>query len=1145
MKKKRFVALLKSTMRVTIAQAILSIMFTCAVLASDVEAQILDKDVSVSFDNTEVKHILRHLQKQAQVKFVYSPTAIQINRRISIHLSHKKLGEVLDEMLPPLGIHYEVKDDHIVLFKKADKNANGSNGQTSIPETDDVMQRTVTGKVTDENNEGLPGVSVIIKGTNIGSTTDAAGDFSLVVPTEHENGIMVFSFVGYQSREIGLQARTNINVQLQPDINALQEVVVVGFGEQRKISLVGAHSTVDVTQLKQPVANMGTMLAGRLAGIVQVQRNGNPGQDNADIWIRGLSTWPGQGARPLVLVDGVERSLDNIDPQDIESFSIMKDASATAVYGVRGANGVILIKTRSGRAGKTELDFNYNQGVTSFTRIPEMADGPTYMKLANEALTTRGNAPKFSQEQIDRTASGEDPFVYPDVNWMKEVFNPSAANRRVNVNATGGGDKAVYYVSLAYYNEEGFLKTDGIEQYNATTKFTRYNFTSNLTLDITPTTKLDLGVQGYVSNANYPGIDAGDAFQQAMWVTPIDFPVMYPGGLVPGRNPNGDQRNPYADVTQRGYRNQFRNQTYSNARLTQKLDFLVKGLSFTSMFSFDAWNSHDINRIKRKDTWFVDVNNPRNADGTLNLFRTYSSPQVTLGYSRGVGGNRRFYTESSLNYNTTIGKHYVTGMMLFNQNDYTNSSPFPDNFTNSIPFRNRGIAGRATYSYSDKYFAEFNFGYTGSENFAPNKRYGFFPAYGVGWIASDEAFFAPARDVIQFLKFRFSDGLVGSGTISANPSNLRRFGYLTFVSEGRPGYLYGKPGNLLARSGIEITDYGTDVTWSTSRKTNLGIEIRTLRETVSLNVDLWKEHRTGIFLQRGSVPDIVGLSSVPWANLGTVDNKGIDVNLEVYEIKPGPNVQLTMRGNFNYNRDEIIENDQPPQAHPWLDARGSNVLAYWGYIAEGLFESDAEVASHAVQPFGDVRAGDIKYRDMNEDGTIDAKDIVQIGIGDVPRVTFGAGFNFTWKNLGFGAFFQGVRQADRMISGLGIWPFIGDGGTGNVYSIATDRWTEENPDPGAFYPRLSYGSGNINNYQSSSWWVKDISFTRLKTAEISYSVPSHLIQKLRMSQARIYAMGVNLLTFSKFKLWDPELNTSNGTRYPLVKTVSVGVNVTF
>lgn len=1152
MKKKPIVAFLKTTMKISFIQIILAIAFTCVSFAHVVKAQVLNKELTLSMAYEDIGTVLRKIQKEANVKFVYSPSAIQVDRRVSVEASNKSLREILDEILTPNKIEYKVVNDRIILFRREEKEP------LKAPEEEEMVMLmneapdfSISGRVLDEFGEGMPGVSVVLKGTTIGTTTNVAGDFTLGIPDDRSSGTLVFSFVGYLSSELAISGQTALNVQMKPDITALGEVVVVGYGEQRKKSVVGANSSVNVSELRQPVANIGTMLAGRVAGIVQVQRSGEPGRDEANIWIRGLSSWPQYGgSSPLILVDGVERSLNNIDPQDVESFNVLKDASATAVYGMRGANGVILITTKKGTPGKTTIDLNYQQGVTSFTKIPKLADGPTFMTLTNEALTNHGDAPKYSQEQIDRTVSGEDPMVYPNVDWFDAVFNKQAANRRVNLNATGGSEKARYYVSAAYYNEQGFFKSAGLEQYNSTTKFTRYNFTSNINLDLTKTTVLDLGIQGYISNVNYPGEASEDVFGQIMLTSPVAYPVMYPNGVVPGQEVNGDFRNPYADITQRGYRNQFRNQVYSNSRLTQELDFILPGLRFTTLYSFDAWNAYDIDRKKRKNTYFVDPNQPRNPDGTLNLLLTYASNDAALGYDKSAEGNRRYYSESAFNYNRTFGRHTVTGMVLYNQTDYTKiekitaKSPSQevkdeDNFTNSIPYRNRGLAGRFTYGFSDRYFAEVNFGYNGSENFAPDRRYGFFPSFGVGWIVSEENFFKPLTNAVQYFKVRFSDGIVGIA------GGGRRFGYITILdNQDRPGYEYGMPGSTTGYGGIEIKDYAVNVGWATSHKSNLGIEIKTLRERLSLTVDLWKERREDVFLPRGAVADVVGLYNDPWGNLGIIKNKGIDVALEGRNITVGQ-VSIMMRGNFNYNRDEVVENDKPYQPYPWLETRGQNVLSYWGYQAEGLFADQEDIDNHAKQNWGEVLPGDIKYKDMNQDGVIDNLDKIKIGIGDVPRITYGVGFNVFWKHFDLGAFFQGTSQADRLLKDRGILPFSGGSGAGNVYAIATDRWTEENPNPNATYPRLSYGTEYGNNTQESSWWVRDVSFLRLKTAEIGYTFPATMFQAIGVTNARMYVMGVNLLTFSKFDLWDPELNTNNGSKYPNVRTISAGLNVSF
>lgn len=1088
------------------------------------KAEIKAQTVSLNLRNATLSELFRELKKQTGYDFFYVSSDLDRTKRVSIHVKDVSIEEALKIGIADQPLAFEISDKTIYIKRSA----------TSKRTT--VRQEIITGIITDSLGVPIPSVSVRVKGSATqGTNTDVNGRFSLQAPL---GTTLIFSNVGYESQEFTVSEEGDLKIILQSLATALDEIVVVGFGQQRKISNVGAQSTIKPTELKQPVANITTLLAGRMAGVIGVQRSGEPGRNGADIWIRGISTFGGNDARPLILVDGVERSINNIDPEDIESFTILKDASGTAVYGVRGANGVVLVKTKTGKIGKPQVYFDYNEGVNTFTAIPEMLNGIDYMNLANEARTNRNQSPIYSQEYIDNTRNNTDPLLYPNVNWMDEIFERYGRNRRANLNVSGGVDNAQYYVSLNYYNETGLLKTDGLENYNSDLTFTRYNFTSNLNLNITPTTKIDLGIQGYLSNGNYPGENSWDIFGSAMDVSPVEYPVMYPGGFIPGKSANGGFRNPYADLTRRGYRNENRNQLYTNLRATQNLDFLTSGLSATAMFSFDTYNEHIIARRKREPTWFVDMTNPYREDGSLNLIQTFTpGGGAYLGYDRSNGGSRQFYVEGAINYDRSFDKHRVSGLGLFYSNDYNNA--FAGDFTSSIPERYLGFAGRATYSYDERYFLEANFGYNGSELFAPANRFGFFPAFGLGWVVSNEQFFEPLTDVISFLKFRYSDGMTGIGRIDQG----RRFAYLDILSDNAPGYTFGR--NFNHNSGFQINDFGVDIRWAESRKQNLGIELNAFNNQFQLIVDLFKEHRTGIFLQRQTVVDYIGIINRPWGNLGAVDNRGIDANLQ-YNAQIG-DVRLELRGNLTFNQDKLLEDDRPPQPYPWMDRRGHNILSIWGYQAEKLFDSEEEIANSAVP--GDrsrVMPGDIKYVDMNGDGLINDYDMVRIGRGDVPATVWGAGFNISYRGFNVGALFQGQHNADRLLGGSAILPFNGGGGLSNAYSIATDRWTAENPRQDVFYPRLAYGEAeNFNNTQPSSWYIRDMSFIRLKSADISYSLSSALLDYIRVRSATVYLQGINLLTFSDFKLWDPELNTNNGTSYPNVRTMVLGVNFRF
>lgn len=1000
---------------------------------------------------------------------------------------------------------------------------------------------TVTGTVKDYDGNLLLGASIEEKNTNNATITDFDGKFSIKVLSK--KSILVISYVGLKTLEITVGEKTEINATLENDPQSLDEVVIVGYGTQKRISVVGAQSTIKPAELKQPVANITTMLAGRVAGLTGVQRDGLPGYDGADIWIRGISSFG--TSSPLVLVDGVERSMDNINPNDIASFSILKDASATAIYGIRGANGVILIETKKGTIGKPEVTVDYNEGYTFFTKIPELANGETYMKLANEALTTRGQLPRYSEEYIQNTIDKVDPFLYPDVDWIDAVFNDVGKNRQGFINVSGGAEDAVYYVSVGYYDETGLFVTDGLEDYESSTRFKRYNFTSNLTIDITKTTKAHVGVQGYISDGTYPGAGVGSVFGAAMEAPPVVYPILYPGGFVPGRSSNGGLRNPYADVARRGYENQIKNNLNSNLRLTQQLSFLTEGLSWTGMFAFDAYNEQFITRNKRETTYFVDENFPYTENGELLLNETYLG-QDYLGYSRSNGGNRRFYIETSFNYSHDFDKHSVSGLLLYNQTDYVNA--FAGDFIASIPFRNRGIAGRGTYSYDDRYFFEVNAGYNGSENFAPSNRYGFFPSVAFGWIASNEKFFEPISDVVSYLKIRYSDGLVG------DQSGAGRFAYLDKVSQsGSYGYTFGE--NATGQDGIRETYYGVDVSWVESRKQDLGIEMNLFNNKLNIIFDVFKERTEGAFLNRRDLPNYLGLTGDPFGNLGIVENKGFDGSINY--SKSFGELNLAFRGTFSYNRNKILKNGDPKQLYDWQDRFGTPLLAIYGLEALGLYSIDDDTNNDGfITPddgdfpvqFGQIMPGDIRYKDLNEDGKIDSYDRKEIGQGDVPALTYGFGVTAQYKGFDMSLFFQGQNEADRIINGGGIRPFDGGGGTTNLYAIAEDRWTPENDNSNVFYPRLSFGDtgiGQNNNSQTSTWWLKDIDFIRLKTAEIGYTLPEKFSNNFGIGNTRVYLRGTNLFTISNFDLWDPELNTGNGATYPNISVISLGFNILF
>ena len=1106
------------------------------------------KTLSVSMSNSTLREVLKTIEKSSQFVFFYLDDAVNLERKVSIDSKNKNIEEILSELFEGTSCTYRISDRQIFISGKA-------------PASTEQQQnkRKISGRVTDIKGEPLIGVNVTVDGDANGSITNMDGLYEIFVTKK--SVVLKFTYIGFKTSEIRTNASTNIyDVTLEEQVNELEETVIVGYGTQRKISNIGAQSSMKMEDIKTPSASLTTTLAGRLAGVVAVQRTGEPGKDAADIWIRGIST-PNTSS-PLVLVDGVERSFNDIDPEDIESLTTLKDASATAVYGVRGANGVILIKTKPGKVGKPTVSADYYESFTRFTKMVDLADGITYMNAANEAMRNDGIATKYTEDQIRNTIAGKDPYLYPNVDWLKEIFNDWGHNRRVNVNVRGGSEKVAYYASVSYFNETGMTVTDkNIDTYDSKMKYSRYNFTTNLNIDVTPTTKVEIGAQGYLGEGNYPAISSADLYNAAMSISPVEYPKMFfvnGEAYVPGTSTNNNFNNPYSQATRRGYDNLTKNQIYSNLRVTQNLDMLTKGLKLTAMYAFDVYNEIHVHQDRAESTYnFLDTSVPYDMNGQPILQRIYEGSNV-LSYKQETSGNKKTYLEASLNYDRTFNDdHRVSALFLFNQQS---KLLYPKGtLEDAIPYRMMGIAGRATYSWKDRYFAEFNIGYNGAENFSPKHRFGTFPAFGVGWVVSNEKFWQPLSKAVSFLKIRYTDGKVGNSEVSD-----RRFMYLDQMKEnGDYGYKFGPNGTKW--SGYETVNMAVDLIWEESRKQDLGIDLKLFNDDLSIVFDLFKERRENILLKREhSIPSFLGYNtSAPYGNIGIIENKGFDGTIE-YNKRINKDWVIALRGNVTFNKDKWIQGELPEQKYEWMNQYGHNINGVKGYVAEELF-TQAEIddmarweslsdANKAITPkpfasqFGTVKAGDIKYKDLNNDGQIDAYDQTYISRGDVPTTVYGFGFTVGWKDLSVGMMFQGVAGAERVLNGSSVNPFNGGGGSGNLYSNIGDRWTEENPDQNAFYPRLSYGSettSSINNFQKSTWWVRNMNFLRLKTLQLSYNLPKPWVNKVHLKNAAVYVMGTNLFTLSRFKLWDPELNTDNGASYPNTTSYSVGINFTF
>ncbi|MDO5570224.1 MAG: TonB-dependent receptor [Bacteroidales bacterium] len=981
----------------------------------------------------------------------------------------------------------------------------------------------VKGQVVDASNgDPLIGVSIMLESNPTqGTTTDIDGNFSITVPS---NESLVFTYVGYKKNVVKVNGKTQISIKMEPDNETLDEVVVVGYGTQKKVSVIGSISTVSAKQLKTPVAKISSNLAGQLSGIIAYQRSGEPGTGST-FWIRGVSSFSGT-TTPLVLVDGIERSIDLVDPEDIKDFSVLKDASATAIYGVRGANGVVLITTNSGQEGKAKISARFETGVVAPTKVPETASALQFAEMYNEAYGYN----YFSEEAMEAYKTGSNPDLYPNVDWMDNIFKKNSFNRRGNVSVSGGAKIVKYYISGGYYGEDGLFKVDGTKNYNTESNYNKYNFRSNIDLQLEKNTVLNLNLATVFEQINRPGTDAGDIFDYAL-VTPANaFPIRYSTGEYAGPG-SGQGSNPYALVTETGYRQYFYNNAQTLIGLNHDFGWLLKGLKGTIKYSFDAYNSHYQGRTRTPEQYGQPV---YDEEGNLHLTQLVQGSQ-TLGFGYSSSGNRRNYLEASLNYAHKFGAHSLTGLLLFQQSqtNYVGSSATTSDA--ALPYRNQGVAGRITYDYDLRYFIEFNAGYNGSENFAPGNRFGFFPAVAAGWLISNESFWEPLSETVDMLKIKGSWGKVGNDKIGGD----RRFIYLGTINNSAGSYSFGT--NAGGQSGIRIGDEGNpNVGWEQADKLDLGFDV-SLFNSLKIQFDYFREKRTGIFLQRKAIPVFAGLSTNPYVNIGEMHNKGIDGSVD-FNRKFGE-VLVTAKGTFTFARNVIVNMDQPDWAELYMNRTGQAQWQSYGYVSDGLFQSQEDIDSHADQSLFSPKPGDIKYVDLNNDGVIDERDTKPIGWRNVPEIVFGFGASASWKGFDLSLFFQGndhVQFSKNTSLVRGFSPSTGNINQANVLSdLYGNYWTEDNPD--AKYPRLTSGT-NTNNSQSSDYWLVDGKYIRLKNAELGYALPRKLVNKMKLSGLRFYLQGQNLFCISPFDLWDPDLQTG-ASSYPTTKVVSIGVSL--
>lgn len=998
----------------------------------------------------------------------------------------------------------------------------------------------VTGVVTDSNKEPLVGVNVTVKDqAGLGAITDINGRYKINV---EEFSKLVFSYISFDTQEVLVKKQNVVNVMMkESNAREIDEVVITGTGAQKKLTVTGAVTNVDVNVLKtNPSANLSNALAGNVAGVLAMQTSGQPGVNTSEFWIRGISTF-GANSSALVLVDGFERDLDEINIEDIESFSVLKDASTTAIYGPRGANGVILITTKHGKEGKISINTKVESSYNARTITPEFAGGYDYAMLMNEARITRNQERIYQDDEMELLRLGLDPDLYPNVDWMDVLLKDGAMTYRANLNMSGGGNTARYFVSLSYVNEEGMYKTDEAlrKDYNTNPSSQRWNYRLNTDIDVTKTTLVKVGVSGSLKKRNAPG-NGANVWYSLIGQNPVSIPVTYSNGYIPSFGVEDNRKNPWVLATQTGYQEIWTNKVQTNISLEQKLNFITKGLRFEGRFGFDTNNHNEIVRTKMPETWRA--NRDRDDDGNL-IFKQQSTEQ-TMTQTSSASGERREFLEALLHYNRAFKAHHVGGTLKYSQDAYRTTVGIGSDVKNGIAKRHMGVAGRASYNWNYRYFADFNFGYNGSENFADGHRFGFFPAFSVAWNIAEEKFVKKHLKWMNMFKLRYSYGKVGNDQLGT------RFPYLYTIGDGG-GWNWGDYTYDNSYNGLTYTALASEnVTWEIATKHDAGIDLSLFDDKFTATIDYFHEQRDGIYMQRQFLPSIVGVTSNPSANVGSVLSQGFDGNF-AYKQKLGK-VNLAVRGNITYSKNEILEKDEENKVYPYQTQVGYRVNQAKGLVALGLFKDYDDIRNSPKQSWTKVQPGDIKYKDVNGDGVISDADRVAIGATTKPNMIYGFGISAQWKGWDFNVHFQGAGKSSFFIDGSSVYAFK-DSQWGNIFeNLVADRWVDAeaaktlgisaNENPNASYPRLSYG-GNDNNYRASTFWLRNGSYLRLKTLEVGYTLPKTIVNKMKFNKIRIFFIGTNLLTFAKFKEWDPEMGSSNGQKYPLAKVLTLGLTV--
>ncbi|MDR2139480.1 MAG: TonB-dependent receptor [Tannerella sp.] len=1002
-------------------------------------------------------------------------------------------------------------------------------------------EKTVTGRVTDSQGEALVGVSIQIRGTTSGTITDVNGNFRM----NHlsDDAVLVFSYVGYASQEIPVKGKNTLDVILKDETLGLEEIVVVAYGTQKKVSVTGAVASVQTRELKQSAsANLSTALAGRLPGLTALQTSGQPGNDVVNLYLRGVGTT--NGANPLILIDGVPRdNIQTLDPNEIASISILKDASATAVFGVRGANGVILITTRRGETGKAELSVSADYSGQRFTVTPSRLHSWDFAEMENQAFRNDGIAEEnmpFTPYMIEMYKSGRDPVFYPDRYAFGEFYEKYAPQTRINANMNGGTEDLKYFLNVGYIGQGSNFKTEpkSFLNYDPSFGMNRYNFRGNVDYAIAGNLKLSLNLASYLEKMNSPATELysgdlmwliSDMLHMVMDMRPTDVgPVTVEGYGVPAGEviaQTGQDRGIYGDINRRGYRQETNTMLNSSLALDWGLDFITKGLSTKFMLSYDSKARTILEGRRQHDSYSFSTGRSANEMSSYNTIRTNTDDAIRL--SKAMNSYYYINLQYSLNYARRFGLHDLTGMFLLQRDNWENSD-----YTADLPYNMLGFSGRVTYGYDNRYLAEVNVGYNGSEQFAPENRFGFFPAFSAGWVVGNEAFLRDS-EILTNLKLRASYGKVGNDKLDKT-----RFLYLSSITENNGGWVsslgYGRY--------VSQGKMGNDkLSWEVAEKQNYGVDLQLLN-SLSLSVDVFNENREGILISRGTVPELQGvaLGNLPKVNMGIVKNRGYEIELS-YMKQLNNNLSFTVRGNYAYNENKRIFMDEAMLDEDYAyryRSTGFSINQGFGYLIDysnsnGYINTQEELEQlPAYNVGGTPRLGDFKYVDLNGDGTVDAKDQAPIGYTDVPRITYGFSGSLNYRNMDVSFLFSGIARSTMSYA---EWRYS--------ERAVQHAWTSERYLNGEeiLHPAL----GNGSSIKANSFFLLDRSFLRLKTAEIGYTVPQKLFRPIGINQLRLYVNGNNLWMWTALpvKTIDPEQASSG--RYPLTKMINVGLNAVF